>query len=539
MKIKYLLLLLIFFSSCNFLDEYTQNELRPTSVEDYDNVLIGDGYYYSVTSGKDFMPYYDLLSDDVESYVPSLDKNNNVSEADHKSITNCTPFYTWDKEMFEVGEKNESVINTWETLYRKILTCNVVIVAIDNDDCKGSYEDMMYLKGQALCLRSFYYYILTNLFADPYNSGDPTKILAVPFVDTYIVNNEFPKKVTIEKMYENLIADLEEGKSLLEKYSPYAPIVLRTSPAMANVLLSRIYMQMAVNDEDDNWDKVIFHCNEVLKTKSRLTNLNTVVTNSMFLGMGIANFRALPYMYNSSTDFSADEFIFGYIQEGSSRKHFFTDNSENLQVRAFGPSEKLLGLYEKTIKHTYSGLTGVSGFKGDIRYIAYFVPRFANDPNPSNPSKVGKTFHPYYGGRLMPMVPSFPSASMTNDGTNHGMGVAEVYLNLAEALIRTGKSATAFNHLNNLRKHRITTAEYEDKFPGTKDEDLKFCLEERRRELSFDHTRWFDLRRLGREPLVKYLRTTGGVNEYSLKKNDPRFTLPIPRYILDRNPELI
>ncbi len=115
---------------------------------------------------------------------------------------------------------------------------------------------------------------------------------------------------------------------------------------------------------------------------------------------------------------------------------------------------------------------------------------------------------------------------------------SEAYLNRAEAYAKAGKSAEALKDLNELRKNRIigytpvTTADAQ-----TLLEDIRL---ERRKELCFEEHRWFDLRRYGMPSISHKFKSKIGDNwkVYTLKENDPLYTLPIPQICIERNPAL-
>ena len=133
-----------------------------------------------------------------------------------------------------------------------------------------------------------------------------------------------------------------------------------------------------------------------------------------------------------------------------------------------------------------------------------------------------------------------------NVQVSRGMRVAEAYLNHAEANIRlakeTGNTALekkALADLNYLRRHRFA-APYTDVELDEVSDLLEFCLTERRKELSFEDHRWFDLRRCGMPELVHTYTLTPGIPQtVTLPQGSNRYTLPIPLKVLEKNPALI
>ena len=57
--------------------------------------------------------------------------------------------------------------------------------------------------------------------------------------------------------------------------------------------------------------------------------------------------------------------------------------------------------------------------------------------------------------------------------------------------------------------------------------------------MCFDGLRWFDLRRWGMESFSHVWKVEGVVEAvFTLEKNDPAFTLPIPFDAIEKNPYL-
>lgn len=110
-----------------------------------------------------------------------------------------------------------------------------------------------------------------------------------------------------------------------------------------------------------------------------------------------------------------------------------------------------------------------------------------------------------------------------------GLARDEVYLNLAESLVRNGDLNESMNYLNSLRSKRIDKDVYQPFETTDQDELLRFILDERKRQLYFRGTHWEDVRRLNKDerfhrPLVRKI----GGDTYTLEPNSPRFAWPIP-----------
>ena len=132
-------------------------------------------------------------------------------------------------------------------------------------------------------------------------------------------------------------------------------------------------------------------------------------------------------------------------------------------------------------------------------------------------------------------------------GNSKGMRVAEAYLNRAEANIRLylknndeESRKAALKDLNYLRSCRFDTRTemYQD-VDKRGNSLLEFYMDERRRELTFEEHRWFDLRRYGMPEITHVLTLEAGQPvTHVLEAKSSKYVLPIPQYILDRNPNL-
>lgn len=501
---------LLMIAGCSFLDETSQDELKPSTVDDFDKVLISNGYANNLNN---FMPYHDLLTDDVESFEPSFPED----PGEVQSIKLCMPFYQWDSHMFDEAQNNQfEGYNSWEALYQMIKNCNVVLQSID--DAAGSVEAREYLRAQALVLRAYYYFMLVNIYCDPYCSGDPATIQGVPLITRFNVTEAFPKRSSLKDVYDMILRETLQAIDLFEKYTPERHAVNRASDRMAHTLAARIYQQM------HNWEEVVKHSTKTLEKQSDLIKLSDHISK-----WGDYDYDYRPYNWNARSGYQSVEYIWGCCRFSLLTTNIFTSLTtfQKPQYRAFEVSKSLVNLYE----YQKEGSTHI----GDVRYIAFYILR-------QDPAYVKM---PYYGSK----------GNDTQTGaTVFGMRTAEVYLNRAEANIRLllegkgGDRTQAINDLNTLRESRWNTnaSPYVDFRENPRYRDLvktdegllEFCLEERRRELAFEMIRWFDLRRYGRPRLVHTVRMSGTTTEVVLEENDPRYTLPIPQVVLDRNPNL-
>jgi tetratricopeptide (TPR) repeat protein len=144
---------------------------------------------------------------------------------------------------------------------------------------------------------------------------------------------------------------------------------------------------------------------------------------------------------------------------------------------------------------------------GDLRRSLFF----------SKSSPAG--FKPGYFGKIEPFT---------------GLGTAELYLIMAECLVRQGDVNSGLFYLNKLLKSRWKTGQYVPYTAATPEVALNVILLERRKELVFRGLRYTDVRRLNKKQSLPLSRTVQG-HTYELPPNDFKYALPIPEQVLRFN----
>ena len=116
--------------------------------------------------------------------------------------------------------------------------------------------------------------------------------------------------------------------------------------------------------------------------------------------------------------------------------------------------------------------------------------------------------------------------------------VSELYFIKAEALLKSNRLEESKATLNEVLKNRYTAtgfANVQTKVTSMNaTQFMEFILEERNREFALEGQRWFDLRRANQKQII---HTISGV-DYTLQKNDVRYTIEIPQQAKLNNPNL-
>lgn len=160
----------------------------------------------------------------------------------------------------------------------------------------------------------------------------------------------------------------------------------------------------------------------------------------------------------------------------------------------------------------------------DLRYVLF--------------TKTGNNFYPAFTTGLG--FWSREKYSGGNDKPAVGLTVNDTWLIKAECLARAGKKDEAVTMLNTLRKLRFRPADYVDLTATSTEEALQFVIDERRREFFGSGLRWFDQRRLNKDPqFAKTVTRTFNGNTYKLEPDGNGYVFPLANLLISQNPEMV
>lgn len=455
--------------------------LRESSQDEMRPSVIGDLEQILLGDGyrNDHSFYYasEIFTDNMASY--------GVTNASEREIHDSRKWsYIWSKLMFdeEGGGYNATF---WEKPYSCILGCNLVLDYLD--EMEGDDRLRENLRGEALTLRAWYHFHLVNFWGIAYNQGNPQTNPGIPLRLNSSVTGEFYKRNSVKEVYDQIEQDLLKGNDLLTKYK-FKRNFYRIGNLAAKAMLSRLYLYK------EEWDKAIAYADSVLDLKSTLLDFNTLSWKPRPQG-----YIRHPYsVYNIEYP---DEIIWMRYYENI----YNHNNNEPFMVA--------------DIEYDGSFQEAAQGKIKDLRGCVYF--QWDNET---------KRIIAVLKGKKSPGYPQ-------------GIRTAELYLNKAEAYAQKYKKdknedfrKAAIDNLNKLRKSRYNVKFYEELDITDASELLQYCIDERRRELIFEtNHRWCDLRRYG--ITVKHiLKEKGERPEFTCDMT--YYTLPIPKLVLERNPNL-
>ncbi|TCC98463.1 RagB/SusD family nutrient uptake outer membrane protein [Pedobacter hiemivivus] len=142
--------------------------------------------------------------------------------------------------------------------------------------------------------------------------------------------------------------------------------------------------------------------------------------------------------------------------------------------------------------------------------------------------------------RILVNNPTAPRFNTSKYRPNLGISWAEVFLNKAECLARSGDISGALTIVNEtIRKKRFDPLNYHPLTANSSDEAITAVLNERRIELMFRGVRWGDMKRLdaeGRMSSVKRFAADGVTVLTSLEPKSENYTFQIPLIVQQFNP---
>lgn len=480
-----------------FLEEKSQDEVKPSTVSELQQLMMGE-VYPAGSSQAGFHAYLDLLTDDIIS-------NFNTEPQAPAGYRLYEGAYTWQDNMFENMEAAGVLdkIDTYDHYYRRIMGCNVVLDMIDK--VRGVENERENVRGQALAMRSYYYFMLVNLFGQPYNAAgvDITTSPGVELILSPVVHDAYPTRSSVARVYEQIETDLLKALPLLEQYGTNNS-KFRATDVFVLGLLSRMYLYM------EKWKEAEKYASLALARNASLVNLASIKFPTW-------NYYPASGVYSTN---SVEAIWLGYAN---------IYEYKNMRLNPWGPP--LYGVSPE-LRNKYEYNPGNTTNRGDLRMRYFYFYEYTDRPQ-----------------TIMEPITGDKSTTGPSGQTIKGMRVAEMYLNRAESNIqlylKNGDEAlrtAALDDLNHLRSYRYDTrnvAYVPVDYSGMA--LLDFCRDERRRELNFEDHRWFDLRRYGMPEIRHPFRTSAlqAPVEYILKKGDKRYVLPIPRSVLAKNPALV
>ena len=362
----------------------------------------------------------------------------------------------------------------WENCYKQIYVFNAIAEGVMS--AQGDESEKIYLRAEARVARAYMHFLLAQWFAKPYHEATATTELAVPLVkkaDTQVKQYE---RSTVHDLYSWIISEMEESCPLLKEREEHR---MRCYKATGYALLGKVYFFMG-------------------KYTQALTPLQTA-------------YKLLegdPNVY--LTDYNEKQKPFGYnemsIIDMMSFNPMVYDDNETLWCKFNGTMRNYnLLSYNQVTDYLKPEIYALYN-EQDLRRNMIATRYASGAPLP----------YPYCG---------FIGARM-----NLGISLPEVYLMLAECEARAGSENESRRVIEQFRRYRMRDGH--EAVPvniRSKDELIRFCVDEQTREFVGTGYRYYNIRRLWNDPLFqdwKPITHTVGNQVYTLSESALKTALP-------------
>ena len=331
--IKYIIqIILIVLTSCSdFLEEYSQDQAYVKGYEDLDELLLGEAYmsrsvireYQFGANNGAYYPYIHFMGDETEQY---LNSTNYLPKA---SCFTLFGYYTWQQKVIrdpDGGNSWDDAVD-WNKLYGHINALNIILSSID--DCKTTTDDDIInvnrIKGEGLFLRAAYYFVLVNLYGEPYSPATAEYALGVPLKNTPYVEDKSYTRNTVAEVYSLIVKNLLDAEKFLENIPQKS--IYRIDINGVRLLLSRVFLYM------QDYANAKIYAQKVLTKRNILQDLNyydgdeflVPTSPEIIFSMGAASIPGNIAVNSicASNNFQVSNDLYNCYEEGDLRTKFY------------------------------------------------------------------------------------------------------------------------------------------------------------------------------------------------------------------------
>src|SRR5260221_2899255 len=398
-----------------------------------------------------------------------------------ESLANYQDFPRWT-----YVADDPSVEDIWLDAYTVVQQCNLTLRGIDNF-ASSDPGAVNRIKAQAIAMRAMAHFDLLRYFGEEYNRNS-TK-LGIAYVNSFDIEQK-PARLSVKESYDKIEADLKFAKNLM--LSMDQPIQTNGTAGtnrsymddmVINAVLARMYLYAASPDS-------------AVKYSTLVINARPLTSRANFPNLWI--------------DASTSEVIwsvkFESINSGIGDLMFYAIGNR----ASYRPTANLLNLYDQV---------------NDVRYTSYYRNLLRGANRNITPARIVLIKYDAKQANL-----SKPDGIVNFKAFRTG----EMYLIRAEAYARLGgvNEVLGLNDLNKLRDARISGYV---SVVLTGASLLQAIADERRKELTGEGHRFFDLKRTTRT----INRTTNCTNFCTLSPTAREWALPIPQSEMLANPNMV
>lgn len=468
--------LLLLAAGCDsFLDEQPRGYAIPETTDNY------NGMFNTIQFMNMNMEDYTLwLNDDIlfdQTCIDGLTDAFSYSSFDPESLLRA---FRYERDIYKPTEN----CHVWEMCYQNCYSFNVIANGVMSST-GGTQAEKEALQAEARVSRAWMHFILAQIFARPWNPDIADTELTIPIVTEANTSVKEFDRATMRELYDFITTEMEEAVPLLEDRPDHNMRVYMTT---GHALLGKMYWMMG------EYEKALAPLRTAYERSKSETNFHLQDYNVLMEKYG---YREL----------TADELNGEQLATADALLSYTYSNPEVLWVKqnpCYSPYRFWsYGLVTYYIKPEVYALFG----EHDLRRCLI----------PTKYPSGGPT--PYPVGCI-------------RDGLspNYGVDLSEVYLALAECEARAGSEDDARRVLTEFRSKRVRTG-YEE-IPATvqtRDDLVRFCLEEQHREFMGRMQRYYNMRRLWNDPLFqqeKPITHSDGTSTYTMQEDNLYLELP-------------
>lgn len=473
-KILYLFLLVGILSGCNDFLDEAPRGYTIPTNTEDYNKLLNDG---QMNNMRFFDAYYAAWKSDELVY----------SDGAIETLSMLSSFPTSIQAAAELRSdiyRADQTSTEWNTCFNQIYTFNLIVNEVMDSD--GDEGEKISLRAEARVHRAYMHWLLAQWFAMPYNEATAVNQLAIPIVTDANTQVEHYERATIAELYNWITTEMEEACPQLKERNPHN---MRCYKATGYALMGKVYFSMRRYEDA---------------------------------------MRALRVAYNELQG-NADIYLTDHKEKQAS--YGYTELTMN-NLLSYMPypyidNEALFCKYSSCMKEYYPVYYGTE----PTEYLDPDIYKLYDEYDLRRNLIVTKDLY----GNLLP----YPTATFYSAQVNVGCKLPEVYLMLAECEARVGSEKEARLLLEEFRSTRLLPG-YED-VPSnvvTRDDLIRFCLEEETREFAGTDYRYYNVRRLWNDPLFQEEKPlSSSVNGQIYIWEEENLKTNFPETVLDWNEE--
>lgn len=455
-------------------------EKQFSSPQGFMNATIGN--YQAMSGGTEFSFAYNI---DYLWLNLSEFRGNNIKLVDVANTNALTNAKETDAFTFSNSSSKDLGYSHWywRAAYKALLGVNMVLKNVKEGETNA---DILNAKGENLFLRAVLFFDMIRLYGKPYYQSPETN-LGIPLILHPIQNiSDKPSRATVKQTFDQIIADLTEAIQLIKK----RPTNSFASKYAAFALLSRVYLYMGGTFGQPN-------TNFNQKTKEYADSVILNGGYTLLQGTAYSNY----YLNGNQTNTETIWAINHTVNKSITSMSFQYPTLPGFTGSWARPSQDFLSLLET----------------GDLRKN-YYNPKVypGNTTDTMQCEKYGIGYTAIY----------------CNSPTNY-LRLAEMYLNRAEAKVKTGDNAGALADLNVIRVRAGLSTAVGLSGQALFDEILK----QRRIELAFEGHNSFDYFRNGLPMIRNY--SSFGSGPITVNPTDAKVVLRISQDEITFNPNLL